>query len=122
MGNERDDQHAIHANARIHLLLAIVLCCGGCVYLKVTSDPEGAAVHINGKSAGETQMEVSLGAVSIISPTEIEVEKDGYFTDAGRIGWWESWFWIYGTTKTRHFRLIDESMSVCSVCGEPVSA
>lgn len=87
-------------------LLLLALWSSGCVFLRVTSQPPGGEAFVNGVSIGPTPAEVTLDTIAVLLPTDIEVRQKGYEVGQARVGWLESWFWIYFTTKTRDVALV----------------
>jgi hypothetical protein len=77
---------------RIGLVCALMLLCCGCVQrtMKLTSDPPGALIYLNGVEVGRTPVERDF---TWYGTYDVEVRKDGYETLKTRskviAPWWQ---------------------------------
>lgn len=92
------------------LCLVVGLPLSGCVSLVVTSTPPGADVTINGRLAGRTPSSTSFGMGYLFAGMDIRVTKQGFQPVADHIGLMETWFWTWGTAKTRDYKLVPSAV------------
>ncbi|MHC4661457.1 MAG: PEGA domain-containing protein [Planctomycetota bacterium] len=90
--------------SRLAILLMIPLL-GGCCYLKVNTIPSGADISVNEVYVGKSPLETKVWFWQTFSSKEITAVKEGYNAGKAELGFWEVFFWIWGTTKERKIEL-----------------
>jgi hypothetical protein len=87
-------------------ILALVPLFAGCCYLDVQTKPSGASIAMNDIYIGDSPVEGhKVWFWETFSPKYITAAREGYAPSEAEIGFWEVFFWIWGTTKERTINL-----------------
>jgi hypothetical protein len=93
-------------------ILVLVPVLAGCCYLDVQTKPFGASVAVNDVYVGDSPIEGhKVWFWQTFSSKRITAAREGYAPGEAEIGFWEVFFWLWGTTKER---VIDLSPRITS--------
>ncbi|TET37523.1 MAG: hypothetical protein E3J72_05665 [Planctomycetota bacterium] len=88
------------------LILALVPLFAGCCYLDVQTKPSGAMVAVDDVYIGDSPVKGhKIWFWQTFSWKRITAAKEGYAPGEAEIGFWEVFFWLWGTTKERVINL-----------------
>jgi len=92
--------------SRLFILFFLVPLLAGCCYLDVNTDPSGAMIAVNDEYVGDSPVDGhKVWFWQAFSSKKITAAKDGYEAGEAELGFWEVFFWLWGTTKERNIKL-----------------